>query len=426
MSKNVIGAASVAAMLAAGALAAPAPAVSIARARPTRLFVPLTRKDPATREVEGYCYVNAKVGDGWNLKRSAMEKASEDYMKFGAIREMHGSSAAGTALGVTWDDNGCLLRAKIVDDAAWKKVEEGVYKGFSVGVLPQVVRGADVDVCQWVENSLVDRPFDADATFTSISRAQGFETDAALDAEYDVTILPADVPGPDDLAAVERLLDGAMAGATVEGEDVILRLSHKKLKKSVKMIGKVKAALSMGGLYYAAQPTLTRQTPAPAPGSGGTGTATPPEGDPAMSDQTASAALEARVQTLEGHITRMTQTNQALTETLAKSEKKRLKAIARAAAAEAQAGQLAGLPVPTTKRPVVYAGAPNGQAPVERQFAANQVAEGDGEAAQAALAHYKARESALMASTDPAVRFEGAAELSLLSGQLQAEYGLLV
>lgn len=149
-----------------------------------RIFAPITRVDSENRIVEGYAFVNEVVeGEGGiRLKRSAMEAATEDYMRWGAVRAMHQPIAAGTAEAVEWDEKGAFLRAKIVDDAEWAKVESGVYKGFSVGVRPRVVRGKSVEKCTWVENSLVDRPADPDAEF-SIARAD--DADADIDVEIE-------------------------------------------------------------------------------------------------------------------------------------------------------------------------------------------------------------------------------------------------
>ena len=108
-----------------------------------------------------------------NLKRSAMEAAADDYMKFGAVRAMHQPDAVGTAigevtvmgedgteetltLGISWDEKGAKIRTKVVDPNAILKLDEGVYRGFSVGVRPTVMRGTDVVACTWPENSLVD------------------------------------------------------------------------------------------------------------------------------------------------------------------------------------------------------------------------------------------------------------------------------
>ena len=141
---------------------------------PMYLTVPITRVDKDTREVEGYAFVNEVVpGEGgMRLKRSAMQAATSDYMKWGAIREMHQPSAVGTALEARWDDTGLIVRATIVDDDAWKKVEARVYKAYSVGVQPRVMRGNDVEVCTHVETSLVDRPKDEDAVLFRVDGAE--------------------------------------------------------------------------------------------------------------------------------------------------------------------------------------------------------------------------------------------------------------
>lgn len=153
--------------------------------KPLNLFVPITRTEKRDNGllVEGYCYVNAECGDGINLTRKAMEAAASDYMKWGAVREMHGPSAAGTAESVEFDDKGAFLRALIVDKDAIDKVEAKVYKGFSVGVRGKVMRGNKVESCDWIENSLVDRPADPDAVF-AIARAENADT-----SEADVEVL---------------------------------------------------------------------------------------------------------------------------------------------------------------------------------------------------------------------------------------------
>jgi len=117
---------------------------------------------------------------GIRLLRSTMEAATPDYMRWGAVREMHQPSAVGTALGVDWDERGAFFRCKVVDDAAWAKVQAGVYKGFSVGVLPRVMRGNQVTQATWAETSLVDRPKDPDAAF-SVFRAEGFDAEAEVE-----------------------------------------------------------------------------------------------------------------------------------------------------------------------------------------------------------------------------------------------------
>jgi Family of unknown function (DUF6582) len=161
------------------------------RLKPFHLFVPFEtierREEDGAYIVEGYAFCNEVVGGegGVRLKRSAMEAATPDYLRFGAIREMHQPIAAGTCLQATWDDKGCRLRAEIVDDQAIKKIERKVYKGFSVGVNPTgMTPDRVVESCEWPETSLVDRPKDPDALF--LHRAATLDPDA----EVEVEVLP--------------------------------------------------------------------------------------------------------------------------------------------------------------------------------------------------------------------------------------------
>ena len=161
--------------------------MNIQKMKPIHLFGEISRVDDEQRIVEGYAFVNESVpGEGGiKLKRSAMEAATADYVTNGTSREMHQPIAAGKPLDVTWDEKGAYLRVKVVDDQAWNKVKEGVYKGFSIGVNAKVMRGKDVTACEWWDSSLVDRGKDKDATF-SVWRAVGIDADAEVDVEvYD-------------------------------------------------------------------------------------------------------------------------------------------------------------------------------------------------------------------------------------------------
>jgi hypothetical protein len=158
------------------------------------------------RIVDGYAYCNAMVGDGWNLTRAAMQAATEDYNRWGAVREMHQASAVGNAsgvvrvlneqdeeeeiqLGVFWDANGATCRSLAVDPTAILKLDTKVYRAYSVGVTPTIMRGSDVIECKWIENSYVDRPADPDALITLI-RAEG-AGESVMDTETEVIQLVA-------------------------------------------------------------------------------------------------------------------------------------------------------------------------------------------------------------------------------------------
>jgi hypothetical protein len=99
-------------------------------------------------------------------------------------------------MSVVWDDKGALLTMKVVDDQAWKKVKERVYKGFSVGVKPLVMRGKDVTTCEWWDTSLVDIGKDKDATI-SVWRGSEIDPDAEIEVEQEDEILRLDEIGGD-------------------------------------------------------------------------------------------------------------------------------------------------------------------------------------------------------------------------------------
>ena len=91
-------------------------------------------QDDGTVKVWGYASSEAVDSDGEVIAAEAMKAAIPDYMKFGAVREMHGSNAAGTAIEINVEDDGrTFFGAHIVDPVAVTKVKTGVYKGFSIG-----------------------------------------------------------------------------------------------------------------------------------------------------------------------------------------------------------------------------------------------------------------------------------------------------
>lgn len=134
--------------------------------------------------VEGIASTEDVDSDGELVKATAMKAAIPDYMKFGAVREMHQPLAAGTALDIAVGDNGVTtIKAHIVDAEAIKKVQTNVYKGFSIGgsvtqrddLNKTVITGINL-----VEVSLVDRPANPNAVITCY-KADGIEPDEDQD-----------------------------------------------------------------------------------------------------------------------------------------------------------------------------------------------------------------------------------------------------
>lgn len=132
------------------------------------LFLPLQKIDREACEVFGYASTEAEDSQGEIVRRAALEAALPAYMRFANIREMHLPSAVGVAKEAAVDETGLYLKARIVDEEAWRKVKEGVYKGFSIGGAvtardpadPRIITGVEL-----TEISLVDRPANPEAVF---------------------------------------------------------------------------------------------------------------------------------------------------------------------------------------------------------------------------------------------------------------------
>jgi len=139
-----------------------------------QLFAPICKVDAEQRLVFGYATTEAEDADGETILRTAVEGALDDYLKFANIREMHQNSAVGVAKEATMDERGLYLGAKVVDDNAWKKVVEGVYKGFSIGgraLARDPVNRKVITKLRLSEISLVDRPCNPEAVFDCFKRA---------------------------------------------------------------------------------------------------------------------------------------------------------------------------------------------------------------------------------------------------------------
>ncbi len=138
------------------------------------VFLPLEKFDSEQRLVYGYASTEARDSQGEIVTRAAIEAALPAYMEYANIREMHQLSAVGVVKSAGLDDKGLLLEAKVVDDAAWEKVREGVYKGLSIGgrvtkrdaLNKSIITGVDL-----TEISLVDRPANPEALIAAYKAA---------------------------------------------------------------------------------------------------------------------------------------------------------------------------------------------------------------------------------------------------------------
>jgi HK97 family phage prohead protease len=151
-----------------------------------RFYWPIAKVDAEQRMVWGYASTEAEDDQGETVTRAALAAALDDYMKFANIREMHQNSAVGVAREASVDDRGLYLAAKIVDDDAWRKVTEGVYKGFSIGGRVTARHHTDrrtITGLALTEISVVDRPANPEAVFDCWKRAVSGDARPSLGAD---------------------------------------------------------------------------------------------------------------------------------------------------------------------------------------------------------------------------------------------------
>lgn len=116
--------------------------------------------------------------DGQIADKKWVKEALPEWYKWANIREMHGPSAVGTGEKLEFDEHDDpFIQARIIDPMAIKKVEEGVYKGLSIGIKDPIVK-RDLEAPNGrivggkiVEISLVDRPAVSSAKFDLVKMA---------------------------------------------------------------------------------------------------------------------------------------------------------------------------------------------------------------------------------------------------------------
>lgn len=202
-------------------------------------------QDDGTVKVWGYASSEAVDSDGEIIAAEAMKAAIPDYMKFGAVREMHGSNAAGTAIEINVEDDGrTFFGAHIVDPVAVTKVKTGVYKGFSIGgsvTARDELNKSQITGLKLTEISLVDRPANPDAVFTCFKadkpkdeeEADKDEDDKSADKPDETPAEKADGDKVDDKEDDKK--DEAEKSASVnlsESEIVLLKTILARFEKS--------------------------------------------------------------------------------------------------------------------------------------------------------------------------------------------------
>jgi hypothetical protein len=158
--------------------------------------VPITKVDAANRLVYGIAALQEvdKTGETFHYEtsvpyfkawsdemRTSTEHLGPEGISLGNVREMHGKSAAGKLTQLEFNDEQQQIEvcSKVVDDAAWDKVEQGVYTGFSIGgdyMKRWNEAGQKFYTAKPSEISLVDNPAMPGAHFSMIKMGGDAET----------------------------------------------------------------------------------------------------------------------------------------------------------------------------------------------------------------------------------------------------------
>lgn len=155
------------------------------------MSIPITKVDAAQRLVYGLA--TAEIADrsgeicDYATTKPLYEKWSQAIEEstggrsLGNVRSMHSAIAAGKVTALTFNDKEKQIEicAKVIDDAEWAKVEEGVYTGFSQGGIYAKrwtdETGAKRYTAEPHEISLVDIPCLPEARFAMIKADGTFE-----------------------------------------------------------------------------------------------------------------------------------------------------------------------------------------------------------------------------------------------------------
>ena len=165
--------------------------------------------DDGTLIVSGVCSSESVDSDGEIILSQAIADAIPAYMKFGAVREMHNRSACGTALSMMVVDDKTMFEALVVDPIAVKKINLGVYKGFSIG--GKITRRNElnkniIEALQLVEVSLVDRPANPESVFTMVKFDEAESVEPQNEpVENSATIINEEKPMAKELEVKEEV-----------------------------------------------------------------------------------------------------------------------------------------------------------------------------------------------------------------------------
>ena len=201
-------------------------------------FIPLSKIDKANHTVSGYASTACVDLDGEIVSQDALKTAWPEYWKWRNIREMHAPKAVGVAHEASFDERGLYLTAKIVDNDAWQKCLEGVYKGFSIGGRKLAKAGNTITKLGLTEISVVDRPANPECSFV---------VNKSIDPDASGYLLPENADdmseGPPEREPDNDYDDASEVREQVEGDAGPTDSRQKKIAKLEKQLRKLKKKL---------------------------------------------------------------------------------------------------------------------------------------------------------------------------------------
>lgn len=165
-----------------------------------RFYAPIQKIDEEKRMVYGYATTETQDSQNEVVDLQASFDAVDEWREYATIKEMHNpQTAAGIAPIIEKHAGvGVYIGAKIVDDQAWRKCIEKVYRGFSIGG-KTLEKSKDklgkmhITKYKLHEVSLVDKPANPDTLFVIAKRDFTGDADASKEADGGKA-MPEEVP----------------------------------------------------------------------------------------------------------------------------------------------------------------------------------------------------------------------------------------
>jgi hypothetical protein len=242
------------------------------------LFLPLTKVDVDARMVHGVATAESPDRAGeicdYETTKPYFQSWSDDTRavsggkSLGAVRAMHGRIAAGKLTDISFDDANrrILVAAKIVDDAEWEKVLEGVYTGFSQGGRyvkrwREEATGMMRYTAEPSEISLVDVPCLPGATFEVVKEGVVEKRAFAKPETFNESPAPPAPPPPPEASQVsstELLAKAALAIASAADKLQKAIDENSRLREALGLVTPELAALTKRIAVLEAQPLPPR------------------------------------------------------------------------------------------------------------------------------------------------------------------------